>query len=245
MKNFSIVLSTIAIILAAVAIVSTCKCKSPVAAGGVTAEQISEVLKQNPQIIAEAQEAYERMQREEAEKAAQARLMAHAAEINSEEGLPFVGPKDAKITVVEFFDFSCGYCKRLSPAIEKIVADNPDVKVVFKPVYFVAKISRYQAQAGVAVSKQGKFLEFYKAVMDYKSGPMTEEIVDSIAQSAGVDMEQYKKDINSEEVKKALESVENLQRIVPINGVPMVFVNLKHVSTLSPEPIQDAINAAK
>ena len=249
MKNFSIILSTVAIILAAVAIVSTCKCKAPVAetaaTGGVTAEQIAEVFKQNPKLIVEAQEAYERIQREEAQKEALARLQAHADEVNSEEDLPFVGPKDAKITVVEFFDFSCGFCKRLAPAMEKIIADNPDVKIVFKPVAFVSPMSPYQAKAGLAAHKQGKFLDFYKKVMDYKSGPMTEETVDGIAQATGLDMEQFKKDVASEDVKKALDKVSNLTRAIQVNGVPMVFVNLKHVSTMTPEPIQDAINAAK
>lgn len=248
MKNFSIILSTVAIILAAVAIVSTCKCKAPAenSAGGVTAEQVAEVLKQNPQIIAEAQEAYERIQREEAQKAAMARLQAHADELNSAEDLPFVGPKDAKVTVVEFFDFSCGYCKRLAPAMEKIVADNPDVKIVFKPVAFVSpKMSPYQAKAGLAAHKQGKFLDFYKKVMTYNSGPMTEEAIDGIAQEIGVNMEQFKKDMDSEDVKKSLDKVSNLTRLLQINGVPMVFVNLKHVSTMTPEPIQEAINLAK
>lgn len=251
MKNFSIILSTVAIILAAVAIVSTCKCKAPitetvtVATGGVTAEQIAEVFKQNPKLIVEAQQAYEQMQREEARKEALARLQAHADEVNSEEDLPFVGPKDAKITIVEFFDFSCGYCKRLAPAMEKIVADNPDVKIIFKPVAFVSQISSYQAKAGLAANKQGKFLDFYTKVMDYKSGPMTEETVDGVAQAIGLDMEQFKKDVASEDTQKALDKVAELTRAIQVNGVPMVFVNLQHVSTMTPEPIQDAINAAK
>lgn len=245
MKNFSIILSTVAVILAAVAIISTCKCKTGAETSAVSAEQIAATLKQNPQLIGEAMQAYEQFQREEAEKAAQAMLQAHAAELNSSEGLPFVGPKDAKVTVVEFFDFSCGYCKRLAPAVEKIVADNADVKVIFKPLSFVSKVSGYQAKAGLAVNKQGKFMEFYKQVMSYNSGPMTEEAVDGIAQSVGVDMEKYKKDLASAEVSKSLENVSNLARAIQVNGVPMVFVNVKHVPAMSPEPIQEAINAAK
>lgn len=244
MKNFSIILSTVAVILAAVAIVSTNKLKAGEGAA-ISAEQVSAVLTQNPKIIADAMQAYENMQREEAEKAAQAALQAHATELNSDFGLPFVGPKDAKVTVVEFFDFSCGYCKRLAPAVEKIIADNADVKVIFKPLSFVSKISNYQAKAGLAVSKQGKFLDFYKKVMEYKGAPMTEETVDGVAQSVGVDMEQFKKDIASPDVEKALGAVSTLARDIQVNGVPMVFVNVKHVPAMSPEPIQEAINLAK
>ncbi|MBR1825340.1 MAG: DsbA family protein [Alphaproteobacteria bacterium] len=245
MKNFSIILSTVAVILAAVAIVSTNKTKAANEGAAISAEQVSAVLTQNPKIIADAMQAYENLQREEAEKAAQAALQAHATELNSDAGLPFVGPKDAKVTVVEFFDFSCGYCKRLAPSVEKIIADNADVKVIFKPLSFVSKVSGYQAKAGLAVSKQGKFLDFYKKVMDYKGAPMTEETVDGIAQSVGVDMDQYKKDLASADVEKALSSVSSLARDISVNGVPMVFVNVKHVPAMSPEPIQEAINAAK
>ncbi|MBQ9270716.1 MAG: DsbA family protein [Alphaproteobacteria bacterium] len=245
MKNFSIILSTVAVILAAVALVSTSKCKTAGNGAAISAEQVSAVLTQNPKIIADAMQAYENLQREEAEKAAQAALQAHATELNSTDGLPFVGPKDAKVTVVEFFDFSCGYCKRLAPSMEKIIADNPDVKVIFKPVSFVSKVSGYQAKAGLAADKQGKFLAYYTKVMNYKSGPMTEETIDSIAQEIGLDMEQYKKDLNSSDVEKALNSVATLTGNIHVNGVPMVFVNVKHVPAMSPEPIQEAINNAK
>ena len=113
--------------------------------------------------------------------------------------------------------------------MEKIVADNPDVKVVFKPVAFVSpKMSPYQAKAGLAAHKQGKFLEFYTKVMDYKSGPMTEETVDGIAQAIGLNMEQFKSDLASDETQKALDKVSNLTSAIQVNGVPMVFVNLKH-----------------
>ena len=245
MKNFSIILSTVAVILAAVAIVSTNKIKVAGEGSAVSAEQVSAVLKQNPKIIADAMQAYEAFQREEAEKAAQAALQAHAADLNSDANLPFIGPKDAKVTVVEFFDFSCGYCKRLAPSIEKIIADNADVKVIFKPVTFVSKISDYQARAGLAAHKQGKFLEYYKKVMGYTNGLMTEESVNAIAQEIGLDMEQFKKDAASEDVKSILGKVAGLTRDIQVNGVPMVFVNVKHVPAMSPEPIQEAINAAK
>jgi protein-disulfide isomerase len=247
MKNFSIILSTVAIILAAVAVYSTCKCKATgpeAAAGAVTQEQLAAVLTQNPKLVADALQAYEQIQREEAERARNEALLAHAGDINSEADVPFVGPKDAKVTVVEFFDFTCGYCKRLSSSIEKVVADNADVKFVFKPLTFVSPISKYQAQAGMAAHKQGKFMEFYKEVMSF-SGLMKEADVDGVAAKIGLDMDKYKADLNSDAVKSSLEKVSSLAQAIQVNGVPTVFVNAKHIQAMSPEPIQDAINAAK
>jgi len=245
MKNFSIILSTVAIILAAVAVYSTCKCKAPAdAAGGISQEQLAAALTQNPKLVADAMQAYEQLQREEAQKARDEALLAHAAEINSEADVPFVGPKDAKVTVVEFFDFTCGYCKRLSTSIEKVVADNADVKFVFKPLSFVAPVSKYQAQAGMAAHKQGKFMEYYKEVMAF-SGLMKEADVDAVAEKIGLNMDQYKADLASDAVKSALDKISSLAQSIQVNGVPTVFVNAKHVQAMSPEPIQEAINAAK
>ncbi len=241
MKNFSIVLSTVAIILAAVAIYSTCKCK---ATGGISAEQLTTVLTQNPQVLDEALKSYEIYQREEAERALQEKLAAFAPKLNDETNLPFVGPKDAKVTIVEFFDFSCGYCKRLAPSIEKIIADNADVKVVFKPLSFVSQVSGYQAKAGIAAHKQGKFIDYYKEVMAFQ-GRMTEADVDAIAAKIGLDINKFKADMNSSETASVLSEVATLANGVEVHGVPAVFVNTKQIQAMSPEPIQEAINAAK
>lgn len=242
MKNFSIFLSTVAIILAAVAIYSTCKCKSPAATGSINQEELAAVLTQNPKIIGDALNAFQRYQAEEQERALNEMYISHAKELNDEGTLPFVGPKDAKVTVVEFFDFNCGYCKRLSSAIEKIIADNADVKVVFKPLTFLG--STYQAKGSIAAYKQGKFLEYYKEAMDFQ-GRMTEADVDAIATKLGLNIDQFKADLNSDATNDTLSSAADLAQTIQVDGVPMVFVNAKRVPAMSPEPIQEAINAAK
>ena len=167
----------------------------------------------------------------------------YAGEISNEAGAPFIGPKDAKVTVTEFFDFSCGYCKRLSPEIEKLIADNADVKFVFKPLTFVSPTSVYQAKAGFAAHNQGKFLEYYKAVMEGNAN--SEALVDEMAKNAGVDVDKYKADVASEDVSAKLGNVANFAQKIGINGVPAVFINGKQVNGRSAAELQEAINAAK
>ncbi len=251
MKNFSIILSTVAIILATVAIVSVFKIKSPVvtvspmanATGAVSQADLASVLSQNPKIVADAMQAYEQQQREEQERIAAELLAKHAGDIMSETNVPFIGPKDAKVTVTEFFDFSCGYCKRLSPEIEKLIADNADVKFVFKPLTFVSPVSSYQAKAGFAAFNQGKFLEFYKGVMEGDAS--SEELVDEIAKNAGVDMEKFKADIANEEIGKHISDVAAFAGKIQVNGVPAVFINGKTANGRSATELQADINAAK
>lgn len=247
MKNFSIILSTVAIILATVAIVKVYEPKAPVAtapaAGSMTSADLTALLNQNPKIVADALQAYEIQQREAEEKATAERMAKFADEIMSEVDVPFIGPKDAKVTVTEFFDFSCGYCKRLSPEIEKIIADNADVKFVFKPLTFVSPTSVYQAKAGFAAHNQGKFLEYYKGVMEGNAN--SEELVDEMARKAGVDVDKYKADVASEEIAVKLGNIAAFAQRIGVNGVPAVFINGKQVNGRSAAELQEAINAAK
>lgn len=247
MKNFSIILSTVAIILATVAIVSVFKNKTPVApaavSGSVSQEELAKILSENPKIVVDAVQKYDQQQREERERQAAEKIAKYADEISSEANVPFLGPKDAKVTVTEFFDFSCGFCKRLSPEIEKLVADNADVKFVFKPLTFVSPVSSYQAKAGFAAFNQGKFLEFYKGVMEGDAG--SEELVDGIAKNAGVDMEKYKADVASDTVNNNLNAVAEFAGKIEVNGVPAVFINGKQIQGRSAAELQAAIDAAK
>lgn len=242
MKNFSILLSTVAIILAAVATVKTYKPAQSVSQD--FAGEVAEALKSNPQMIIDAMQKYQDDMRAAEEKAAQEAMAKYMDEINNSANAPFIGPDDAKIVVVEFFDFSCGYCKRLAPELEKIVAANADVKFIFKPLTFVSPISDYQAKAGYAAHKQGKFAEFYKEVMAF-GGRMNEAAVDEVANKIGLDIAQYKADLASDEVAANMKAVNELAQNISINGVPAVLINGKHVQAMSATELQNAIDAAK
>lgn len=239
MKNFSLILSTVAIIIASVALIAVKKDK-----GGINETVLSETLLNNPKMVVDALQAYQDKQREEQERAAAEAVAKYTSEINNASSVPFVGPDDASVTVVEFFDFSCGYCKRLADAMEKLVESNTDVRFVFKPLSFVTPVSKYQAAAGLAVHKQGKFVEFYKAVMAF-DGRMTEANVDDAAKAAGVDYDKYKEDVQSTDVSTALKEVSELAQKIQVNGVPAVFVNGKPVYARDVNELQAAINDAK
>lgn len=244
MKNFSIILSTIAVILATASLVCTFKCKTANTAGSANVS-VEEALKANPKMVMDALQAYQTQQQEAQRKAAEEALTKYIPEINSSANAPFVGPEDAKVTVVEFFDFSCHYCKRLAPALEEVMAKNSDVKFVFKPLSFVdPQGSHYQAQAALALYKQGKFLEFYKAVMAAE-GRMNKEAVDSIAKGLNIDFDKYKADVDAAEVNSNLDELSNLAQKIQVNGVPTVIINGKHVQTMRAEDLQAAIDEAK
>ena len=215
MKNFSNLLSVIAVIIAVFAWINSYKAPKQ---SGLSAEAVSAALNENPKMVIDAFNNYQEQQRIAAEKAAKEAMEKFLPDLVSTDNALFVGPEDAKTTVVEFFDFSCGYCKRLAPELEKVVAANNDVKFIF--------------------------FEYYTAVMA-ANGRMSEADVDVAAEKLGLDMEKFKTDLAAEDVAGKLEKISELADNVQVRGVPSLFINGKPVHAMNAEELQKLIDEAK
>ncbi|MBQ7659511.1 MAG: thioredoxin domain-containing protein [Alphaproteobacteria bacterium] len=210
----------------------------------VDAAQVRVALNQDPEMIISALQRYEQIQREAQMKEASRLFKANIDELNNNANTPFVGPKDAKIVLVEFFDFSCGYCKRLAPAVEAIIKNNPDVKVVFKPITFVAQISNYAAQAALAANEQGKFLEMY-ALMLGTNERLTQDSINAMAEKVGLDMAKFKADVAAKQTQDTINEVANLAEKLQIRGVPALVMNGTQLQVIDEAGIQAEINKLK
>ena len=245
MNKSSLYLSLLALVVSAVAIVMAAKkAEQPAAAAAIDSNALSTVLNENPQIIIDALQRYEQIQREAQAKEAAKLFVENWEEISNNPNSLCVGPKDAKVVLVEFFDFSCGYCKRLAPTIEQIVKANPDIKIVFKPLTFMAPVSKYAAKAAIAAQNQGKLMEVYGPMLE-QPGLLTEEKVDEYAKKAGLDMDKYEADMDSEEADNLIQDVAALSQKVQVHGVPTLVLNGTPLQTVDPEGIQAAIDALK
>ena len=94
---------------------------------------VEQVLKDHPEYVVNALQAYEQKMRDEEEARVQALVKSNEAALK-EGNAPFQGPADSKIVLVEFFDYACGYCRRLYPELNEIIAQNADVKVMYRPL---------------------------------------------------------------------------------------------------------------
>ena len=217
-------------------------------AGGKSSEPanmnqaIEDYLMANPLKIRESLQLAAEQERIEAEKRAAEAFKTNIEELNNDENSPFVGPKDAKITIVEFFDFNCGYCKRLAPALAKVIKANPDVKFVFKPVTFLGSMP--VAKAAMAAHKQGKFLEIYEALLNHK-GQLTADVINEKIKEAGLDVEKTKEIMDSEEISSALSKISALSNKVGIRGVPSLVINGSPLQAFDETQIQKAIDNLK
>ena len=157
---------------------------------------------------------------------------------------PFVGAADAEKVVVEFYDYSCGYCHRLFPELKTVMANNGDVKFAFKPLTFVSPISEYAARAALAANKQGKFLEVYEALLTH-NGQVTTAVIEDIIKKAGLDVEKTKKLMESDEIAKEISAIAGLSQKVQIRGVPTLIMNGEALQAIDADTIQNAINNVK
>ena len=208
------------------------------------AVDVAASLKANPVMVVEALQAYETQVREEAQKKAEELIQSKIEELNNNANDGVLGNPGGEIVLVEFVDFSCGYCHRVYPAIKNLIAKNGDLKVVAKPLAFLSPVSSYAAKAAVAAKEQGKFAEVFSALIESKE-PLTEAKVDEIAVLAGVDLAQLKTDMNSEKVQDTLKETNQLAGELQINGVPTLILNGQIIQALDEEILQNAIDAIK
>ena len=236
-KINAVYVSLLALVVAIVALVMCIVCCNK---GG----NVEQALNDNPEMIINAMQKYEQVQRDNALKEAKELLAQSADELYNNENDGFLGNAEGKVVLVEFFDFSCGYCHRIYPVLKNVVAKNSDLKLVVKPLAFLSPMSQYAAKAALAAKEQGKFAEVYSAIFEIK-GPLTEAKIDEAAVLAGADLEQLKKDMESEKVSKTLSDVSSLASKIRVNGVPTLVLNGEIIQTLDEGVLQQAIDAAK
>ena len=237
-KINAVYVSLLALVVAVVALVMCIVCC------GNKGGNVEETLNNNPELIINAMQKYEVMQRENAQREAEEALAKNADALYNNAADGVVGNPEGTVTLVEFFDFSCGYCHRIYPVLKNVVAANPELKLVAKPMAFLSPMSRYAAKAALAAKEQGKFAEVYSAIFEIK-GPLTEAKIDEASVKAGADLERLKADMESENVNKLISETASLASTIGVNGVPTLVLNNKILQTLDESVIQEAINAAK
>ncbi len=198
----------------------------------LTKDDVVKILEQhiedNPEIIMEALNNYQARERQREEEAASAALKEHKDFLANYEGSPFIGPKDAEMVVVEFFDYNCGYCKRALPDIVKLQKEFPDVKIVFKEFPILSPESDLAARMALAANKQGKYFEFHSALMEAQ-GRVSEDRMKDIASGLGLDVDMMIKDKDSAAITKIIEDTKTKGSAIGVRGTPAFVIGDKLV----------------
>ena len=177
---------------------------------------IEDFIRNNPEIVRDTLIAL--AAREEAE-----RKQTGLAKVRDDQGDPVMGNANGTITLYEFSDYNCGYCKRVFEPIQQMVRDNPDVRLVIKEFPILSQSSLVAAKAAIAAEMQGKFGDYHIAMMTYR-GQITDAVVMRMAAQAGVDVEQLKSDMESSKTMAIIQRTREAAAALEINGTPGLVV---------------------
>jgi protein-disulfide isomerase len=127
------------------------------------------------------------------------------------------------VTLVEFFDYNCGYCKRSMPDVKKLIESDPKLRVVFKEFPILGPGSVFATRASIAAMKQGKFRELHEALFEFP-GRKDETSVLEIAKSVGIDADRMAKDMDDPEVSAIIDRNIKLAGELGIAGTPAFVI---------------------
>jgi protein-disulfide isomerase len=123
---------------------------------------------------------------------------------------------------VAFFDYYCGYCRQSLPSLENLVANDKSVRIIYKELPIMSLKSELVARAALAAKRQGKYLEFHKALLE--TDETGEEAVKFVAAKLNLDSEQLQKDMNDPQIVEALYRNAKLAASLNVNGTPAYII---------------------
>jgi protein-disulfide isomerase len=217
----------------AAALVVIAAWSGPAAAEGLTPQQRREVeqifrdlLVKHPEILMEALEAADEKMKADAEARASEAVVERKRDLLEDPAAPIGGNPKGDVTVVEFFDYRCPYCKQVHPDVVKLLGEDRQVRFVYKEFPILGKDSTFASRAALAAVKQGKYEPFHNALMSLK-GSLGEEVVMNTASSVGLDVEKLKTDMRAPEIDAALKRTYELAQALDIRGTPAFVIGGK------------------
>ncbi|PZR00208.1 MAG: hypothetical protein DI533_06335 [Cereibacter sphaeroides] len=184
---------------------------------------IAETLRENPELVLEALQALETQQAEAQAAAATAVLTNERATLERDLNAPVLGNPDGDVTLVEFFDYNCPYCKRVMPEVDALLSEDGKTRLVLREWPILGDGSVFAARAALASRKQGKYAEMHNALMGTR-GKVEAETVLRIAGEVGLDVEKLKADMQSPEVEEHIATSMRLAEALGFTGTPSFVV---------------------
>lgn len=192
------------------------------------AEIVRKTLLAKPEILQEAFAALEERDKAEQEKRKISALSDSADILFRSKLSPVGGNPDGDVTVVEFFDYNCPYCRKAFKDLETVMGEDKNLRVVFKEYPIFGGASQIAARAALAAKKQGKYFEFHKALLGVDSR-VTEDTVYRKAEEVGLDVERLKEDMKGTDITAAIAETKQLADSLGVRGTPAFFVGDKMI----------------
>lgn len=186
-------------------------------------ELVFEAIRENPEIVLEAVQIIEQREQRRQAMAAATVLSDNRDLLENDPNAPVLGNPEGDVTVVEFFDYNCPYCRRVKPHIEALLEEDPNVRLVYREWPILGDGSVFAARAALASREQGKYEEFHWALMGM-AGRAEEASVIQVAKQVGLDITQLRRDMDAPEIDTHIAVSMELSRALGFNGTPSFVI---------------------
>ncbi|HTW75747.1 MAG TPA: DsbA family protein [Steroidobacteraceae bacterium] len=156
-------------------------------------------------------------------------VLTHAEQAFHDSVSPVMGNPHGDVTVVEFFDYACSYCKAMQPRVEALLRSDHDVKLILKEFPILTPESLIATKVALAAVRQGKYARFHDALMDYH-GPWNTAAIWDTARAVGLNLPRLRRDMASPAITAEIIANFNLARGLRIFQTPGVIVGT-HILT--------------
>lgn len=205
---------------------------------------VREYLLREPEVIYEALQELQRRQAEQAAERQKQALADNRSLLYDRAADPVAGNPDGDVTLIEFFDYRCTYCRRVVDSIRELIEDDPDLRLVFKDLPVLGPDSVLAARAALASRLQDGYVPFHFALM--ASSDLSPEGIRATATAVGLDPDQLEEDMNAAEVQATIEENYRLASALGIEGTPAFVIGDQLVpGAVSRERLDELIAEAR
>jgi protein-disulfide isomerase len=200
--------------------------KAPVANIGDVEKVIARWVESNPEAIIQSVVSMQKKAAEKQQQDAQKNVVLKKDDLLNNKKTPTYSPKGYNVSLVEFFDYNCGYCKKAQSSVEKLIKEDKKVRVIFKELPILGPSSVELSKVAIAVNmvKSESYLDFHDALM--KGSARTKEDAIKIAVGLGIDEGKLQKTLtdNNSDIEEQIKLNQQLAASIGINGTPAFIV---------------------
>jgi protein-disulfide isomerase len=187
---------------------------------------IEKWVESNPEAIIQSVVKMQQKAAEKQQSDAQKSISSKQSDLFKEKNDPVYAPKGYDVSIVEFFDYNCGYCKKAQSSVEDLIKQDKKVRIVFKELPILGSSSLELAKVSIAVNMVAaeKYMSFHNAIM--KGSARTKEDAITIAEGLGIDVQKIKDTLESKQsqIESKIKSNQELAAAIGINGTPAFVI---------------------
>ncbi|HEY5210371.1 MAG TPA: DsbA family protein [Stellaceae bacterium] len=184
---------------------------------------VHDYLVAHPEVLIEAIQAAEDKDKANKEASAADAIRARHDDLYNAPAAQIGGNPKGDVTIVEFFDYRCPYCKQVQPSIESLLAGDRNLRIVYREFPILGAPSVYASKMALAARAQGKYMAFHRAMMDTK-GNIDDGVVNQVAGSVGLDVAKAKTEMEKPEIEATIKKEYALADALNISGTPAFIV---------------------